>query len=278
MSRIFPLRKLLGSSRAGTSPLVVMGLPAFLPIPRVRIILAPCPRLLNTPLLMINLLTLPIFILFLHPLPSSNPNHRIPFPLIIFLLSLRSRLRSPFHPHLRSLCTSVTLRRSFLPCRFRSTPQEHLYLRLGLTAPCPLSLRHTRTLTNFPSISLSHPHLQHMPLPQGRGPLPRLTRSLRHRQPLTSVTPWHPNKTVYKSRLLRKASVHVVTVAQVEVRVSAVHHSAAVANRRVCSSPPAVAETGAYLRFLHLHLAEEFCATPVVEMNVASLMCWPTVT
>jgi hypothetical protein len=258
MSPIFHLRKLLGSSRAGTSPPVATELPAFLPILRVRIIQALYPRLLNTPLRTINLLTLLTFILFLYPLPSSN--RRMAFPLlIIFLRSPHSRRPNPFHRHLRSSCLSVTPRRLFLLCRFPSTRQERLYLRLGLTAPCPLSPLRTHTLANFLCLFPSHPRPRHMPLPQGHSRLTRLTRLLRLRKPRTSASLRHPNKMVHKSRLPRRASVHVVTVAQVGVRASADRHSVVVASRRACSSLPAAAGTGTYLRFLRPHFAEGLC-------------------
>lgn len=105
----FHLPKLLDSFRVGTSRPVATEPPAFLPILRVRIIRALCPRLLSTPLPMTNLLTLLTFI-FLHPLPSSN--RRMVFPLIIFPLSPHSsQRRSLFHRHLSRSCPSVTARR-----------------------------------------------------------------------------------------------------------------------------------------------------------------------
>jgi hypothetical protein len=102
MSPTFPLPRLLGSSRVGTSPPVATEPLASSPILRVRITRAPCPRLPSTRLLMNSRLTLPTFIPSLHPSPSSNPRMAPPLPTTC-PLSLRSQQRSQSHHHPRSL-------------------------------------------------------------------------------------------------------------------------------------------------------------------------------
>jgi hypothetical protein len=60
----------------------------------------------------------------------------------------------------------------------------------------------------------------------------------------------HLNKMACKSRPRKRASVHVVIVAQVAAQVFAARHLAAVASHRACSSHLAAAEMGMYFEFL----------------------------
>ena len=98
MSPTSLLRRLLGSSRAGISLPVVTEPLASLPIRRVRIIRAQCPRLPSIPLPMSSRLTLPIFILSMRRRPSFN--HRMACPLTTTCpLSPHSQRRSQSHHH-----------------------------------------------------------------------------------------------------------------------------------------------------------------------------------
>lgn len=243
MSPTCLLRRLLGSSRAGTSLPVVTEPLASLPTLRVRIIPVRR-RLLSIPLPMSSCLTLPTFITSLRHRPSFN--HRMAYPLpTICPPSPHNQQRSQSHHHPRlSSCTSVTVRRLCLPYRSPSTLREHPYQRQDLTAPCPLS----HPLTPTPANILSH-FLYPLPwrIPrQGRSRLLRRSRNPRLRPSHTNATPPHLNKMVYKNRFHKKALVNVVIVAQVVVQVSAVRHLVAVAGRRAYSSRPAAAEMGTY--------------------------------
>jgi hypothetical protein len=247
-SPTFLLRRLLGLSRAGTSPPVVTVLLASSPILRARIILVPCPRLLSILPPTNNRLTLPTFIPSPHRRPSFNNRMAYPLPTI-FPLSPHSRRRSPSHRRLRNSCTSVTLRRLCLLCRSPSVPQEHPYQHQDLTAPCPLSLLHTPTLANILSPSLSLLRPLRMALLQDHSRPPRLTRNLRLHRSCISVFLHHLSKMAHKNRLRKRASGRVVIVVQVGAQVFAVRHLAVVASRRACSSPLAAAGMGAYIEF-----------------------------
>ena len=97
MSPTSLLRRLLASSRAGTSLPVATEPLASSPILRVRIIL-PCPRLPSIPLPMSSRLTLPTFIPFLRRHPSFNPRMAYPLPTTS-PLSPRSQRCSKSHHH-----------------------------------------------------------------------------------------------------------------------------------------------------------------------------------
>ena len=275
-SLTFLLRRLLGSSRAGTSPPVATEPLASLPILRVRTIPAPCPRQLSTLLPMNNLLILPTFIQSLHRRLSFNRPTAYPLPTI-FPPSPHSQQHSPSHRHLRNLCTSATPRRLCLPCRSPSTRRGHLYQLRDLTAPCPLSLPRTLTLVNFLYHSLSLLRPPRMSLPPGRCRLPRLTHNLRLHLSRTNAITHRLNKMVHKSRLHTKALFHVVIVARVGVQAFAVRHLAVVVSRRACSSPLAAAEMGMHFEFVCTQLAE-VVNWIFVETIVASRMFWPTFT
>ena len=102
MSPIFLLRRLLGSSRVGTSPLVATEPLVSLPTLRVRIIRVTSPRLPSTPPPMISHLTLPTFIPCLRRHPSFNRRMAYPLPTTCPLF-LHSQRRSQSHHHPRSL-------------------------------------------------------------------------------------------------------------------------------------------------------------------------------
>jgi hypothetical protein len=246
MSPTFLPRKLLGSSLAGTSLPAVTELLAFSHTRRVRITLAQCLRLRNTPLLTTNLLTLPTSTLSPHPRPSSHLRMASLLPTT-FPPSPHSLPRSQSHRHLRSSCTSVTLRRSFRRLyRFRSTLQGQPYLHLGLMAQCPLSLPRTHIPVKFPLRSLDLRRLLPIHLLLGRNHPPPTTHD---NLPLrTSASLRGQNKMVHKSRLYKKASAIVAIVVQAVVQVSDDHHSA-VASQRACSSLPAVVGMGMALLY-----------------------------
>ena len=95
------LRRLLGSSRVGTSLPVATEPLVSLPTPRVRIIHVTYPRLPSTPPPMTSHLTLPTFIPCLRRHPSFNRRMAYPLPTTC-PLSLHSQRRSQSLHHPRS--------------------------------------------------------------------------------------------------------------------------------------------------------------------------------